>query len=199
MKPKNLLGHINSSASMTQPRMKKKRVVRVSVPITGPRRRRLTKSKLAKSSALPNTAGITVVKLRVVQKAYSSAVNISAPTYVQFCVRRLNSSKNHQTGAETINNPTYLRGLRVIRDVPVRQKTRPSIVRQYPSHNGKKPQWVRGPVNIQLITQKMRIKPIPSHPCKGSLLFSLIILFVLILVVILQVYTEISRISSVVE
>jgi len=35
---------------------------------------------LAKNSALPNTAGITVVKLSVVQNTYCRGVNISAPT-----------------------------------------------------------------------------------------------------------------------
>ena len=72
-------GKINIKASIIQPREKKKRVVCLSVPITGPRLRRATKSKLAKSSALPNTAGITVVKLRVVQKAYWRGEKVSAP------------------------------------------------------------------------------------------------------------------------
>src|SRR5512145_2510451 len=108
---------------MTQPETKKLRVVRLSAPITGPGLRRVTKSKLAKNSALPNTAGMTVVKLNVVQKAYSSGEKISAPTYVQFWVRRLSNSKIHQTGAETRNSPTYLRGLRLSSDVPVRQNT----------------------------------------------------------------------------
>src|SRR6266496_3998627 len=106
---------------MIQPMMKKIRVVRLSVPITGPRLRRLTKSKLAKNSALPNTAGITVVKLKVVQKTYSSGEKISEPIYIQFCVRRLSNSKIHQIGAETRKSPTYLRRLRVSSDVPVRQ------------------------------------------------------------------------------
>src|ERR1044071_1682185 len=79
MKRKKILGQINIKANIIQPVMKKSRVVRRSVPITGPRLRRFTKSKLAKSSALPNTAGTTVVKLNVVQKTYSRGVKASAP------------------------------------------------------------------------------------------------------------------------
>src|ERR1041384_6273892 len=115
---------------MIQPSRKKLRVVRLSVPTTGPRLRRLITSKLAKNSALPNTAGMTVVKLNVVQKAYSKGLNISAPMYVQFWVRTLRISKIHHTGAEIRKSPTYLRGLRVSNDVPVRQTTSASIVRQ---------------------------------------------------------------------
>src|SRR5215207_7247816 len=149
---------------MIQPSAKNVRVVRLSVRTQGPRLTRFTKSKLAKNSALPNTAGITVVKLNVVQKAYSSGENSSAPMYVQFWVRTLSSSKIHQTGAETRNSPAYLRWLRVNRDVPVRQTTSPSIARQYPSHNGKKPQCVRVPVNVQLRIQKTMIRLNPIQP-----------------------------------
>src|SRR5215204_7675068 len=106
--------------SMIQPSAKKARVVRLSVRTKGPCLMRFTKLKLAKNSALPNTAGITVVKLRVVQKAYSSGENVSAPGYAQFWVRMLSSSKSHHTGAETRNSPAYLRRLRVSKDVPVR-------------------------------------------------------------------------------
>src|SRR5512139_3701175 len=116
MKGKKISGHINMTTNMTQPRRKKMSVVRLSVPMTGPVLSRLTKSKLAKSSALPNTAGMTVVKLKVVQNAYCRGVNISTPTYVQFWVRTLSSSKTHQTGAEARNSPAYLRGLHVSRD-----------------------------------------------------------------------------------
>src|SRR5687767_6140577 len=130
MNRKKIFGQINIRPSISQPRMKKVTVVRLSVPITGPRWRRLIKSKLAKNSALPNTAGITVVKLNVVQKAYCRGVNISAPIYVQFWVRRLSSSKIHHTGAEIRNRPIYFLQLRVSRDVPVRQKTSPSMPRQ---------------------------------------------------------------------
>src|SRR5215212_448073 len=130
MNGKNIFGQTNIRASMTQPKTKKLSVVRLSVPITGPRFIRLTKSKLAKNSALPNTAGITVVKLNVVQNANSSGEKSSEPIYVQFWVRRLSSSKIHQTGAESRNSPKYLRALRLNSDVPVRQRTNPSKVRQ---------------------------------------------------------------------
>src|SRR5690242_20591824 len=156
MKRKNFPGHSSIRASMTQPRTKNVRVVRLSVPITSPGLRRFTKSKLAKNSALPNTAGMTVVKLNVVQKKYSRGVKISAPTYIQFWVRRFSSSKIHQKGAETRKSSKYLRELRVSNDVPVRQSTKPSMARQYPSHSGKKPHWVRGPCKAQLRAQKIR-------------------------------------------
>src|SRR5687767_107295 len=113
MNGKNIRGQISRRANMIQPRRKKVIVVFLSVPITGPLFvRRFTRSKLAMNSALPNTAGITVVKLNVVQKAYSKGENISMPMYVQFWVRTFSSSKIHQTGAETRKSPTYLRGLR---------------------------------------------------------------------------------------
>ena len=130
MNRKKILGQINITASMIQPMRKKEAVVRLSVPITNPGLSLLMKSKLAKNSALPNTAGITVVKLTVVQNTYWNGENISAPMYVQFWVRRLSSSKIHHTGAETRNKPIYLRALRVSRDVPVRRKTNPSMARQ---------------------------------------------------------------------
>ena len=79
MKGKNTFGQASIRASMIQPAMKKVRVVRLSVPITGPDLMRLTKSKLAKNSALPNTAGMTVVKLSVVQNVYSRGEKSSAP------------------------------------------------------------------------------------------------------------------------
>src|SRR5829696_9688748 len=128
MNGKNIFGQINIRASMTQPKTKKLSVVRLLVPITSPRFMLLTKSKLAKNSALPNTAGITVEKLNVVQNANSSREKSSVPIYVQFWVRMLSNSKIHQTGAEIRNNPKYLRGLRLNNDVPVRQWTRPSMV-----------------------------------------------------------------------
>src|SRR5688572_1081724 len=130
MNGKKIPGQISMRRSMVQPRAKKIRAVFLAAPITGPRLKRFTKSKLANNSALPNTAGMTVVKLSVVQKAYSRGEKISAPIYIQFWVRTFSSSKIHQTGADIRNNPMYLRGLRVSRDVPVRQKTSPSIVRQ---------------------------------------------------------------------
>jgi len=69
---------------MIQPAAKKPIVVGLSVPITGPRLMRLAKSKLAINSALPNTAGITVEKLNVVQKTYSKGVKNFKPMYIQF-------------------------------------------------------------------------------------------------------------------
>src|SRR5690349_12237705 len=79
MNRKKIRGQISIRASMTQPSRKKVRAVFLSVPITGPHGQRFTKSKLAKSSALPNTAGMTVIKLKVVQKAYSRGEKTSAP------------------------------------------------------------------------------------------------------------------------
>src|SRR5215211_3559325 len=190
MKGKKIRGQIHRRASMIQPRRKKVRVVFLSALITGPRWSRFTKSKLAMSSALPNTAGITVVKLNVVQKAYSKGVNISMPMYVQFWVRMFSSSKIHQTGAETRKSPTYLRGLRLSKDVPVRHRTSPSIVRQYPNHNGKNPQWVRAPVKVQLSAQNRMTNPSPNQPCKGNFDPSFSRVLLLIVVVIRQVYTE---------
>ena len=106
-------------------------------------------------------------------------------------MRRLSSSNNHQIGAETRNRPTYFRQSRVNRDVPVRQKTSPSIVRQYPSHSGKKHQLVRVPGKLQLRIQKMMTRPSPNQPCKGNLGFSFSML--LMSVAIFQVYTEIVK------
>ncbi len=79
IKGKKIFGQIITKASMIQPPMKKLIVVGLLVPITGPRLMRLMKSKLAMNSALPNTAGITVVKLIVVQIAYCNGVNTSMP------------------------------------------------------------------------------------------------------------------------
>ena len=69
MNGKKIFGQISIKPSISQPMQKKKIVVNLSVPITGPRLRRLIKSRLEKNSALPNTAGMTVVKLKVVKKA----------------------------------------------------------------------------------------------------------------------------------
>src|SRR6266508_6659228 len=107
----------------------------------------------------------------------------------------LRSSKIHHAGAETRNKPTYLCGLRLSKDVPVRQKTRPSMVRQYPSHSGKKPQCVRGPCSVQLRVQKRMIRLSPIHACQGSVDLSVATCLFLIFVVIPQVYTEIPNMN----
>jgi hypothetical protein len=58
----------------------------------------------------------------------------------------------------------YCRQLRVSKDVRVRQKTSPSTVKQYPSHIGKNPQFVRGPLKLQLRNQKRPARINPSQP-----------------------------------
>src|SRR5215510_9399421 len=121
MNGKKIEGQASNAMSISQPPAKKLTVVNRLVPMTGPRPRRSSQPKLATSSALPNTAGITVMKLKVVQTVYWKVVKMLMPRYDQFWVRRLIVSKSHQTGAEIRNSPIYFRQLRVSRDVPVRQ------------------------------------------------------------------------------
>src|SRR3712207_5016577 len=55
------------------------------------------------SSAVSNTAGMTVEKEREVSKKYVSPPNLSPPRYSQFWVRRLKASNSHHAGAEHAN------------------------------------------------------------------------------------------------
>lgn len=165
---------------MIHPTIKNLVAVFLSGEITGPDGKRCIKPKLPINSAVPNTAGITVVKLRVAQKLYSSEVKCSAPRYTQFWRRWLIASNNHQEGADTAKSPLYFFQFRVSREVLLRKNTRASTVRQYPSHIGKKPQCVRSPSSFQFRNQKAAISSIPIQPCSGNFgwLFELLLFFI---------------------
>src|SRR5215468_1394101 len=103
----------------------------------GPEAKRCIQSKLRISSAVSNTAGITVENEIVDSRSKRSGVNNSRPRYSQFPVRRLISSNNHHTGAEITNSSPKSFRDRVQSDPPVRFQTKASTSKMYPSHSGK--------------------------------------------------------------
>src|SRR5688572_20678294 len=106
------------------------------------------------SSAVSNTAGITVENATVQRRKYCSAVKFSRPRYSQFCVRLLMTSKSHHAGAERTNSRTKSRRDRASKDVPLRARTKASTQRIYPSQSGKKRYAVRTPGRNQFNGQK---------------------------------------------
>ena len=167
MNGKNIPGQAIISASIAHPVTKNPTVTAIVGRMIGPLT--LSGRKLRTISALPKTAGITEVKFKVAQNQNWSVENDSAPIYCQFCSRQLASSNSHQTGADAMNKPTYFHLFLKKSDVPVRQKTRASTVRQNPTHRGKKAHWVRKPVRDQLSVQKTITSPTPVQPCTGNL------------------------------
>src|SRR5262245_48743650 len=103
----------------------------------GPEAKRCIQSKLRISSAVWNTAGITVENEIVDSRSNRTGLNNSRPRYSQFPVRRLISSNNHHTGAEIANSSTKSFRDRVQSEMPVRHKTKASSTKMYPSHSGK--------------------------------------------------------------
>src|SRR5438046_7869113 len=93
--------------------------------------------KLCISSAVSNTAGITVENERVDSRLNSSGLNNSPPRYSQFAVRKLISSNSHHTGAEITNSTAKSLRERDQIESPARFSTRASTTRMYPSHSGK--------------------------------------------------------------
>ena len=59
------------------------------------------------NSAVVNTAGITVEKLKVSNNEYSITEKCSFPTYTQLFRCSFSNSKSHQLGAEIRNNAMY--------------------------------------------------------------------------------------------
>src|SRR5690348_18397642 len=67
----------------------------------GPEANRFIQPKLRISSPVSKTAGITTENEIVQSTLNWSELNSSRPRYSQFAVRRLISSNNHHTGAES--------------------------------------------------------------------------------------------------
>src|SRR5438067_6289579 len=80
--------------------------------------------KLRISSAVSNTAGITVENEIVESTSNWIGVNKSPPRYSQFPVRRLISSNNHHTGAERKKSSTKCFRDRDHSELPARLQTR---------------------------------------------------------------------------
>ena len=56
----------------------------------------------------------------------------------------------------------------VNKDVPVRQETSASTIRQYPTHRGKNAHCVRRPVRDQFNIQNTTARTSPNQPCRGN-------------------------------
>src|SRR2546423_4779958 len=103
----------------------------------GPAPNRCIQPKLRISSAVSNTAGITVENEIVESRSNRSGSNDSRPKYSQFPVRRLISSNDHHTGAEITNSSTKYFRDRLQSELPVRLHTKASTTKMYPSQRGK--------------------------------------------------------------
>src|SRR5678816_294276 len=134
----------------------------------GPELKKCVQRKVWISSAVSNTAGMTVENAIVQSKLNSSGLNSSRPRYCQFAVRRLINSNNHQIGAEKQKSSTKLFRERDQSELPARVETRASTTRIYPSQSGKNSQDVRTPGTIQLSGQQTAINSIPTQPRIGQ-------------------------------
>src|SRR5262249_46848608 len=103
----------------------------------GPEAKRCIQPKLCISAAVSNTAGITVENETVESRLNSRGLNRSRPVYSQFPVRKLISSNSHHTGAEMKKSRTKFFRECDQSELPVRLCTSTSIIKMYPSHNGK--------------------------------------------------------------
>src|ERR1700747_347555 len=125
------------AANIASPMTKKATNTAVVAGIRGQEANHCTQGKLPISSAVSNTAGITVENEIVESRLNWSVLNNSRPRYSQLAVRRLMTSNSHHTGAETKNSSTKFLRDRAQSDVPVRFHTKASTIRIYPSHSGK--------------------------------------------------------------
>src|SRR5438477_9838541 len=121
----------------------------------GPELKNCVQRKVWISSAVSNTAGMTVENAMVQSRLNSRELNRSRPRYSQFAVRRLISSNNHQIGAEKQKSSTKPCRERDQSEVPARIETRASTTRIYPSQSGKNRQEVRTPGMNQLSGQQI--------------------------------------------
>src|SRR5205823_5752860 len=137
--------------------------------------RKCIQRKVWISSAVSNTAGMTVENEIVQSRLNSRGLNSSRPRYCQFAVRRLISSNNHQLGAEKQKSSTKPFRERDQSELPARVETRASTTRIYPSHNGKNSQAVRTPGIIQLSGQQTTTSSRPTQPRAGQNGFNRII------------------------
>src|SRR5438093_10807634 len=103
----------------------------------GPEVKRFIQPKLRISSAVSNTAGTTTENEIVESRLNCSGLKSSHPRYSQFAVRRLISSNNHHTGAESTKSSAKLFGDREQSELPVRCCTRTSTTKMYPSQSRK--------------------------------------------------------------
>src|SRR6266436_6762659 len=103
----------------------------------GPDAKRFTQPKLRIKSAVSKTAGITVENEIVASRLKWSGVNNSRPRYSQFAVRKLISSNNHHTGAESTKSSTKFFRDRVQSELPARLCARASTTKMYPSQSRK--------------------------------------------------------------
>lgn len=124
--------------------------------------------KVRISSAVSNTAGMTVENAIVQSTLNATGLNSSRPRYCQFAVRRLINSNNHQLGAEKQNRSTKFFRERDQSELPERVDTRASTTRMYPSQSGKNNQTVRTPGNVQLSGQQIATDSSPTQPRAGQ-------------------------------
>ena len=134
----------------------------------GPELKKCVQRKVWISSAVSNTAGMTVENAIVQSKLNSRGLNSSRPRYCQFAVRRLINSNNHQIGAEKQKSSTKFFRERDQSELPARVETRASTTRIYPSQSGKNSQDVRTPGTIQLRGQQTATKNSPAQPRAGQ-------------------------------
>src|SRR5260221_11521527 len=88
-----------------------------------PEANRSVQRNVRKSSAVSNTAGMTVEKETVDNRKCSRPLKASPPRYSQLPVLLLIHSKSHQAGAEVKNNQTKSPRDRSRMDVPLRKRT----------------------------------------------------------------------------
>src|SRR4029453_13624666 len=105
--------------------------------MSGPEAKRFIQPKLRISSAVSNTAGTTTENEIVQSRLNWSVLNRSRPRYSQFPVRRLISSNDHHTGAETTKSSTKFFRERDHSELPGRLQTKASTTKMYPSQSGK--------------------------------------------------------------
>src|SRR5438045_5033750 len=110
---------------------------------------------------------MTIENAIVQSRLNSRGLNSSRPIYCQFAVRKLISSKNHQTGAEKQKSSTNLFRERDQSELRARVQTRASTTRTYPSQSGKNRYEVRGPGSIQLRGQQTTSNNSPTQPRAG--------------------------------
>src|SRR4030095_15838680 len=134
----------------------------------GPEVKKCVQRKVWISSAVSNTAGMTVENAIVQSRLNSRGLNSSRPRYCQFAVRRLINSNNHQIGAEKQKSSTKLFRERDQSELPVRVETRASTTKIYPSQSGKNSQEVRTPGTIQLSGQQTATNNSPAQPRAGQ-------------------------------
>ena len=126
-----------ANARMTSPANSNPRPTRRVSGICTPAGSDLTQRNVHTSSAVSNTAGMTVENDSVQSAQYTSGMNEPAPRYSQLPVLPLMISNNHQAGTDRMKSRTNPVRKRAHSDVPARRQTTASTTRMQPSHSGK--------------------------------------------------------------